>query len=497
MAGNAIASGAVLITTDADKLHSGLRSAGSDMDRWGKSQGGKSGKGFGTSFAGGMKGGMVGMALGIGDMLFGAFKEIEERAGHLEDFADNVGLSMESMTAFSHAADIAGVESGTLEAGLQKLRLTTEGPLEDAMYAFAKRLESVKDPGERARMLFETFGKSGVKMGTMFAEGADGLRKMTDEAKALGVTMTKEQAQEIGKAGDAIKNAKKVVGGMITSFLVMFAPMIQAVSNFAQKFMGYLRPVIDWYMRAWGQIGEIAGFVWDALVEGARTFGAWIDATFGSIFDWAGEMPSVQDVIVRVFRNVGIAASYVWDTIKAGAGIVAWVAGQIVRGFSVVVSVFEEIIKLAEGLPDAMRPDFIDDLIAGVTKFRKATAGVGDDLVKWGTDAFKGFGNTAKTFEKWLDAALLKARKAKEEAKAGVKVMAEVKPEDSLKFSGAIMRGSAEAFSIAVKNQFRDLIGPGEGKKQLEELKKIRKADEKAAEKLGRIDDKLEELEVK
>lgn len=498
MEGGAIASASVLITADADKLHGGLRAAGNDVEKWGNDQGGKAGAGFSSSFGRMSKAGMIGAGVGIADALLGSFMDLDERAGHFEDFADNVGMSVESLQQLTHAADLAGVDVGTLEAGLQRMRLTTEGPLDEALFSFAKRLESVEDPGERAKLLFEQFGKSGVKMGTMFAQGSDGLRKMMDQATDLGMVMSREQTSQVGAAADAVNNAKKAAAGMVTGVLSQMAPAIEGVSGFITKLGTMARPVVDWYLRAWGQIGTIATIVWSAISEAATGTWAVIKGAFGSLFDSAAEMPTVQEVIVTVFRNVGIAASYVWDTIKAGAGVVSWVAGRIVQGFSFVVLAFEKVIGLAKMLPDELRPAWIDKLIGAVGEFRAKVKGTGDDMVKWGKDAWSGFGSTAATFNAWLDKSLAKAAEVKDEAKgaaAAVVEMEEKKGAPGLKFSGAVLRGTTEAFSIAMKTQFRDLMPVDPAKKVVDELKKGKKVAEKGVDKLKDIEKKLPDME--
>ncbi len=53
-------------------------------------------------------------------------------------------------------------------------------------------------------MAMAIFGKAGMKMLPMLSDGAEGIRRVKEEARRLGITMSKEDAEAAEALGDKI-----------------------------------------------------------------------------------------------------------------------------------------------------------------------------------------------------------------------------------------------------------------------------------------------------
>lgn len=496
MAKDTIAHGSVLITTNADPMGRGLAGAGRDIDKWGKTAGAKGGKNLSGGIAAGVMAGgpllAAGLAVAGVGLLAEGFSRLTDEMDKTSKVANTLDMPVENLVGWQHAANLSGVESDALTKSLLFFRKQVEGPLDGALENLMSRYEGTADAGERARILTEAFGRQGAMMAPMFKDGAAGIKSMIDEAKALGITFTKEQGEQVEAANDSITRVKSGMKGMLQTALISIAPVVERIADMGVAFFKFVKPAIDWAIGAWNQYQDLVTLVWEEIAKVAKEAWQWIQETASGLFDWVDELPTAKEVIVMVFRAVGVAAALAWDTIKAGAGAVLIVTGYIVKGFGDVVNAFKEVVSLAENLPDELKPDGMNEFIKAVGEFETAVKGTGDEMIERGKGMAATWGKSAEDFNKWLDKALIKAVKI-----GKAKVIPDV-PDfrtDSLKMSAAIVKGSKEAYSMVVQNQYRELIGEGDtAKKQLKENQKTNKKLDKGNDELGKIAEKLEGL---
>lgn len=493
MASPSIASGAVTISASADQLAQGLQQSGKKVETW---AGGLSGK-LGSIFKGGL---VFGAAARIGSELMeipgkvlGKFKEMKEGLDHASKSARAFGTDMGTWQGIVHAADLAGIGVEQLESGLARFRKQVDGPIDAALFGLAKRLEGVKDPGERARVLVENFGKSGIKMAGLFEGGEEGLRALVAEAERLGFALSEADGKAIEEANDAVRRTEKAVDGLWNKVVVALAPAFTEAANRLTEWIVMGQPVFDWFARALTQAHELASLVWDAMVAGIMEAFDWVKELASGLFVLAAGMPTVQEVIVSMFRAVGTAAAYAWDTIKAGAGVITVVASLIVDGFGMVVKVFKEVIALAKELPEQLRPDGLDGFIAGIERFEESVHGAAAKMREWGKGAVLNFGQGARDFNMWLDAALAKKKKAEAPFQPRIEGQFGMGPWQPAKFAEAIEKGSKEAYSISVRNRFGEFMPKQDDVK--DELKRGNKQREKGNADLADIRKRLRELE--
>jgi len=152
------------------------------------------------------------------------------------DYGDSVakmskrtGIAVEELSKMEFVAAQSALEFGTLENSVRKMQKSiydgslgmktvtdaldglglklsdVEGKTPTEQLAiFADALKKIQDPGKKAALAMSIFGKSGTALLPMFEAGADGIRKMTDEAERAGLIMSKDDSEAAEKFNDAL-----------------------------------------------------------------------------------------------------------------------------------------------------------------------------------------------------------------------------------------------------------------------------------------------------
>ena len=147
----------------------------------------------------------------------------------LNDLSQRTGVSVEALSELQFVFGQAGVEAADLETAIKKMQkavveaakgskganeliarlglsvadLAAMTP-EEMLSAFADGLATVSNPSERAALAMELFGKSGTKLLPVLAQGAEGLARMREYARDLGLTVSTDAAQAADALDDAI-----------------------------------------------------------------------------------------------------------------------------------------------------------------------------------------------------------------------------------------------------------------------------------------------------
>lgn len=539
--GDAIASGSVVLTTNADGLKAGLSAAESDLHNWGdrvgKAAGGKGGPGggglLGSLLGGASALGPVGIAIGaVGAAAGVAAVGLKEASDTLDDIAKQgamasaLGLTAEQFTGIAGVAKSAGEDTREFIESLVtmgKLGTDAANGTEQASQAFKsmglnaqdfiklradeqfftifESLKRMDDPLQRTRALMAAFGEDGGKyLLPLLSKSSDELRAM-----AQGFEISGQKMQKAAAAAEATKGMKASLGKVWQDVAIMAAPFVEKLAKVGTRIIDGLKPALDWVDRylttnatIWGAVFDTVGGAVSGVVEWVKSLGAEFGATFG-------ELPSIQDVVIGVWRAIGYAGSYMWDTLKAGAGFFAIGLGAVVEGAGTLVDTFKGAFKdIADMGADAADALGMDETAA---KFRKiggaadriaaSVKGAGADMQKWGTAAVDGFGNSAKQFDKWLDEAVKPKAAGQQAGQEIAKGMAEAIESGPIQLAGALSKGSKEAYSMVVKNNLRGIPTENDPVKGAwAEAKKANKHHAAAGKNLAGIKAKIDALEA-
>jgi hypothetical protein len=197
-------------------------------------------------------------ALGSSAVTFlgGSVKAFTDIGDSLDEMSARTGVSVETLSELGYAAELAGGDLETLEAGLRKMQrtigdaatgsesavealsrlgLSVEDVLklnpEQQFKLIADRLSKISDPTLRAALAMEVFGKTGTRLLPLIQDGAKGLEEYQRQARALGLTVSTETAKDAALLDDALRSLWRVLKQSAFTIGAALAPTIQELAG--------------------------------------------------------------------------------------------------------------------------------------------------------------------------------------------------------------------------------------------------------------------------
>ncbi len=196
----------------------------------------------------------VGVATAIAGPLLGMAQTFNSIGSNYLDMATRTGLAVEALSELGYAASQSGSDLAAVETSARKMHqfmatvergskdaAETLGELgfsleqihsmspEDRFEQLGLAIAKVEDPGRRAAIAMQVFGKTGTALLPLFSTGAEGLAELREEARQLGVSMSTEDAEAAHKLGDAIDRVKAQLLGMTLTIGAALAPMLESL----------------------------------------------------------------------------------------------------------------------------------------------------------------------------------------------------------------------------------------------------------------------------
>lgn len=161
-------------------------------------------------------------------------------AAELDDVAQTSGIAVENLSALRYAAELEGIEFGTLSTTLNRFsRVLIEAKDEstDAAQAFAAlgvsirnadgsmrgtqdilldvadSFSRVEDGAAKAEVAQRLFGKTGADLIPFLNNGRDGLQALADEAERFGLVIGAETAARADEFNDNLFRLKAIIQG--------------------------------------------------------------------------------------------------------------------------------------------------------------------------------------------------------------------------------------------------------------------------------------------
>lgn len=298
-----------------------------------------------------------------------------DAADALAKTADKLGTTTEAFAALGYAAKLSGVEQGTLEGGLKKLAKTLTDAASGSESAgrgfaalglnvdqlmqmsadqqfgkIADALSRVENATQRAALAQQVFGKSGVDLLQLTAEGSDGIAALAREAEVLGLTLSRIDAAKVEQAADAFDRVSAGTSGLGQQLAVKFAPIIDGVVDKIYAWvesMGGMDAVADRAFRAIIDgvafvADAVAGLnvVWETVEQGIRGIGmVWLKMWDAAMTNLAAVGENIAAVLYKIggfgadaFRGIELG----W---RAFAATFQDIAANVATGFGSLVSV--------------------------------------------------------------------------------------------------------------------------------------------------------------
>lgn len=177
-----------------------------------------------------------------------------EAAADMGHMSERTGIAVEELSALSAAAQLSGVNAESFEKGMRKLSKTLSDAaagseqaratlkalgmsatdaqgktwsLTDALLKIADKMAAAKNGADKAAVAMQAFGKTGDTLIPFLNQGSEGIEKLIEQLKALGIPLSKEDAEAaeqferqmklLDMAGQAL--VRNIVMGMIPALM--------------------------------------------------------------------------------------------------------------------------------------------------------------------------------------------------------------------------------------------------------------------------------------
>jgi hypothetical protein len=311
---------------------------------------------------------MAAMGAGIVGPIFASAAAFASVGSALFDMSKRTGVATESLSVLQFAAEQTGTDMGGVETALKKMQKSIfaagEGSKEAAealamvglsagdleglsadqqMGKIADGLMGIQDPGARAAVAMQIFGKSGTDILPMLEGGSAGMAAFADEAKRLGLIMDSEtaaKADALGDAIDSVKSSMKMafiqVGSAVAPILTQLAQGLAIVAANVGKFISENQAFVVAVLK-----GGAALFAAGTAITGIGYSLQGLSSGINLVLKGFGLFSALASPVLLVAAGIGVAVFALYkfkDQIGAAlspvASLVQQAAGAIGEGFS-------------------------------------------------------------------------------------------------------------------------------------------------------------------
>lgn len=275
---------------------------------------------------------------GIATLLsFRGFSNVVDGLDEIGKTAERVNATAESLSALKFAGELSAVSFQQLSTafsqfsrnlenarrgaalqqgafdllGIQPTALDTGGRLDavEILSQVADGLDRVGDASKRNDILLTLFGRSGANLGPLLAQGREGIRKLVEEAEALGVVFSREQLARAEQFNDAITRFQTTIRGFVSGVFIRLEPLLTGLVDLLQSFVSTLSAE-DVKQAAFDFLLGIASIV-DTLVNSFAKLVGLLNTlsgplgSGGSLGDFARSTESLAAEFSSIFARAG------------------------------------------------------------------------------------------------------------------------------------------------------------------------------------------------
>lgn len=383
-----------------DKLGDELKDTAGEAD----SSGGKFEK-LGTVVKG------VGVAMGaalaaIGTAAVAAGKALVDMTVEAAAYADDMltqstvtGMSVESLQAYSYAADLVDVSLDTLTGSMAKnvksMASAADGSTkyadayaqlgvsvtdangnlrdsEDVYWEVIDALGNVQNETERDALAMQLFGKSAQDLNPLIAQGSEGIAALTDEAHRMGAVLSEESIEKLGKFDDSVQRLKQGSEAAKRVMGTILLPQLQDLADDGTTLLGEFTSGMVEAGDDFGKISEVigntVGGLADMIMEHLPKIvqvGMDIVMALGNAI--VENLPTLVDCASSIILTLveGLVEALPAITESAVSLVLTLVQGILDNLPAIVEAAINMIVTLATGIADAL-PELIPSIVEAI-----------------------------------------------------------------------------------------------------------------------------------
>lgn len=299
----------------------------------------------------------VGASVAVG--LVGLGINSAKTADELNTLAKQTGLTTEEIQKFQYASDLVDVSVEDITSALKKMKnnmsgqadawarlgiatTNANGELRDATDVFYETLEAlskVANETERDTLAMSLFGKNADTLSGIIDDGGEALKRMGDQAEALGLILDQDTLNELNGINDTMDEMK-------ARFKMTFT---QTGAKILQELAPIIEKVADGFAKVAEFIGNLGGDKLEAILKIAAAV-AMISPVASLIAKITTGLQALQPILlaintailanpmVAIITAIGVAVAALvvliikhWDDIKAVLATVAsWINEKVI-----------------------------------------------------------------------------------------------------------------------------------------------------------------------
>ena len=273
--------------------------------------------------------GVGGAVIAGGTAILGLASKSAETADEIDKMSQKMGVSKTGFQEWKYIMGQNGMEIDKMQVGMKTLTSKMDGVKEGNKSAIStfkelgvsvmdsngkfrnqeqvmnesiRKLASMPESAERARLATELFGKAGAEMAPMLNQGVKGIDDLKGRAHELGLVLSDESVNAGVKMGDLMDDVKDSFGAIVTKVGAELLP--------------YLNQFLTWVLSAMPTIQSVMSVVFRFIGTAISTVVSVVQTTFLPIFqtlyDWfMANLPTMQTVFQTIFDGISTAFSFV------------------------------------------------------------------------------------------------------------------------------------------------------------------------------------------
>jgi len=297
--------------------------------------------------------GLAAGALAAGFSLH-AVKEQIEQVSNIADAAQRLDIGTEALIGLQHAGMLAGMSADDMTGAVTKMedsvskaasgsakltkafkmlgvdakQLKTLAP-DQQFNKLADALESVQNPADKVRLATQIFGDS--KILNAIDGGSEGLKRMAEDAKYLGLTLDDATAASIEQAGDSLDRIGMAFTGAARQITASLAPAIEWTANVVTDAIVWITKEIQFWVGVFIDAAKITKVLWDNMGEVWDLGVVYVESALATL---ASDVAHVVTEVIpeaftalfefhlefwpKLFELISTAAKQIWDYIASG-----------------------------------------------------------------------------------------------------------------------------------------------------------------------------------
>ncbi len=353
----------------------------------------------------------IGVAMGvafaaIGTAAISAGKALVDMTVEAAAYADEMltqstvtGMSVESLQAYSYAADLVDVSLDTLTGSMAKnvksMSSAADGSAkyadayarlgvsvtdangnlrdsEDVYWEVIDALGGVSNETERDALAMQLFGKSAQDLNPLIAQGSEGIAALTEEAKRMGAVLSEESIEKLGAFDDSVQRLKQGSEAAKRVMGTVLLPQLQTLADEGTTLLGDFTSGLveagDDFDKISEVIGNTVGGLADMIMEHLpKIIQVGMDIVMAIVNAIVENLPTIVECASTIVMTLLEGLIEALPAITEGALqlVLTLVQGIIDNLPAIIEAAIQMIVTLALGIAEAL-PELIPSIVEAI-----------------------------------------------------------------------------------------------------------------------------------